>query len=789
MMRVLGLSWRAGLLLAGSLLGAFAAPLWPGDGAVEGSWGAQIHFTSASSGELDMLAKSGARWARTDLSWADTEKQPGVYDFSVYVKLADQLASHGMQPWFVLDYENSLYESRRSVTTPAGRAAFAAWAGAAAKALRGRAIIWEIWNEPNNAHFWVPRPDPPAYLALALAATHAIKAADPSAVIVGPALSTADVDFLRACGRAGLIALWDGLSVHPYRRSAPESAGAEFRALRAVIRRYTPAGQTPPPLLVGEWGYSSAWEGMTENLQASTVARTALFDLASGVPLTIWYDWRDDGVNQYNPEDHFGLVHFPYHAGQFPVYDAKPAYEAAAAQARELKNYRLNKVLIQNSGTAFCLLFERRPGLPESVSPIKLAVWTTNPEQREWVTLPIGPGTFTCVDGLGRPLPEAVTTGPSLQMQLTDLPQYLTPATPSPRLRVLMAAERWPQDLVAPAGSSALVHQTWTNRLAESVGFVLGIEPAPSYRSTPQDTTLYASQNFVLESAPFTVPTDDAPLRVRAGADGWWQETWVAAAPPPEFSMTPLGEKGLRIGMPNAAPGRLLVRAGTADYRTESTSGPPPDATVPLRDFNSPYGTLVTATLTNPGGGLIAQQTLGRVQRIALNPGRPGAGTGLHVAPEGPSNIPGNATVVWDNSPEAETGAPAAIAMHVDFMSGTGNRFYRFAPGLTAITAQWPLRVGFWVYGSDTPVRITLRLRDVTGQVFQPAATLVEGKRWQAVWLDLDPLLCERWDGLNDGIPHTPAIWDSYFIIDKVDDKPAQGTIYLLPPTMLYPAE
>ncbi len=788
-MRVLGLSWRAGLLLAGAWLRAAAAPAWPDDGVVDGSWGVQIHFTSPAAGELNMLGGSGTRWVRTDLSWADTEKRPGVYDFSAYVKLADELASHNLRAWFTLDYENSFYESRRSVATPAGRAAFAAWAGAAAQALHGRAIIWEIWNEPNNAHFWAPRPDPPAYLALALAATHALKAADPAAVVVGPALSTTDADFLRACGRAGLFALWDGISIHPYRRAAPESAGPEFRALRAVIRRYTPADRAPPPLLVGEWGYSSAWEGFTENLQASTVARTALFDLASSVPLTIWYDWRDDGVNPMDPEQHFGLVHNPYLAGHFPVYEPKPAYEAAAALGRELKNYRLNKVLVQNAGNAFCLLFERRPGVPESVAPFKLAVWTADPEQREWVTLPIGPGAFNSVDGRGHPLPEASTTGPSLQLQLTDLPQYLTPVTPSPRLRVLAAAERWPQDLVAPAGSSALVHQTWTNPLTESVGFMLGIEPTPSYREGPQDTTIYASQNFVLESAPFTVPSDDSPLRVRAGADGWWQEMWIAAAPPPEFSLTPLGDQGLRVGLPNAAPGRLLVRAGTADYRTENLSGPPPEATVPLRDFNSPYGTLLTATLTNPGGGIMAQQTLGRVQRVTLNPGRPGAGTGLHVAPEGPSDVPGNATVTWDNSPEADTGAPAALSLHVDFMSGTGDRYYRFAPGLTATTAQWPLRVGFWAYGADTPVRLTVRLRDVTGQVFQPTPALVEGKHWQMVWLDLDPLLCEHSDGLNDGVPHTPAVWDSYFILDKVDAKPAQGTIYLLPPTLVFPAE
>ena len=54
-------------------------------------------------------------------------------------------------------------------------------------------------------------------------------------------------------------------------------------------------------------------------------------NIASGVPISIWYDWRDDGDNPKNPEHRFGLVHREYHEGRDPVYDPKPAYQAMKA--------------------------------------------------------------------------------------------------------------------------------------------------------------------------------------------------------------------------------------------------------------------------------------------------------------------------------------------------------------------------------------------------------------------------------------------------------------------------
>jgi hypothetical protein len=770
---------------------AAALTPWPEDGTVERGWGVNIHFTQAQPGELEMLAASGAYRVRTDFSWADTEKAEGQYDFSAYEQLADALAAQGLRPWFILDYENPLYETQRAVTTEAGRAAFARWAAAAAKDLRGRGVIWEIWNEPNNAHFWQPQPDPHAYVALALDATRAIEAADPDAVVVGPATALVDLNFLRFCGEAGLFALWKGVTVHPYRRDGPETVAADFQQARALLRRYTPAGQTPPVLLAGEWGYSTAWLNVDDDAQAAEVARMELTDLAAGVPLTIWYDWRDDGTDLQDPEQNFGLVRQPYHEGTTPVLEPKPAYEAAATLMRELRFYRLNKALTQDAGYAHLLLFERRPGAPEELPPFKLVAWTAHPDGHETVALPIGPGRFLRVDGRGRVMLDAETAEPSLELQITALPEYLTPVEVSPRLALLAAWEHWPLEYLIQPGAEAFVQSTWTNPLAETQHFTPQIEPAFANGAGQTEITLYPTQSYPQVSASVPLLANGAPIRARAGLEGWWQETWLTPARSLDFDMTPVGDQGLTVSMPGATGGLLAVRAGLDEVRAEATPGAMPSATVPAQDFANIYGVQVSASLTDPNGHLLAQEAFGRVCRMTVPQGHAGSPSGLVTVPEGGPYTSGDAVCRWDNSPPGQAGAPAPapLAWRVDFSSGEGARFYRFEPGVPMSLTEWPRRVGFWVYGDDTPVRITLRLHDVTGQIFQPWPVPVTGKRWQEVWLDLDPARCDHWGALNDGKPIAPLAWDCYFIVDKTSEDPVSGTVYVLPPTIVYNAQ
>jgi len=344
-----------GVLLMSITASAGALP----DPVVPAGLGVNIHFTGEPARDLEMIQAAGFRFIRMDFIWEAIEREKGVYQFEAYDQLTAGLEKRGIRALYILDYSNPLYESDRSVRTAEGRQAFARFAAAAAARYRGRGILWELWNEPNIG-FWVPQPSVDDYMALAKAVFPAIREADPEALRVAPATSGIPLDFLEACFRRGLLDLVDAVSVHPYRQSAPESVVPDYQRLRALIARYRP-DRPDLPILSGEWGYSCVWEGFNDERQGQYLPRQFLTNLSEGIPVSIWYDWHDDGPDPKEPEHHFGTVTLDY--------QPKPAYQAMQRLVAALEGMRFVKRL-QSDPADWLLLFadgERRA----------LAVWTT----------------------------------------------------------------------------------------------------------------------------------------------------------------------------------------------------------------------------------------------------------------------------------------------------------------------------------------------------------------------------------------------------------------------------
>src|SRR5262249_598366 len=146
------------------------------------------------------------------------------------------------------------------------------------------------------------------YVLLGRAVGQAIRAVAPDETFIGPATSGVDLGFLLSCFQGGLLEYFDAVSVHPYRSGGPESVAADHGRLPQLIDYYAPAGKYIP-ILSGEWGYSSAGRG--EEAQGKLLPRQWLTNLANNIPLSIWYDWHDDGPDPSDPEHHFGTVRFP----------------------------------------------------------------------------------------------------------------------------------------------------------------------------------------------------------------------------------------------------------------------------------------------------------------------------------------------------------------------------------------------------------------------------------------------------------------------------------------------
>jgi len=264
-------------------------------------FGVTIEFYRDAHKQAEMMAAAGVRWVRIDLAWSAAEPEPGRYDFRTWDRFVDSFEPLGIRTLFILDYGNRLYDEGLPPSTESGRAAFAAFARAAARHFRGRAL-WEIWNEPNLPQFWAGSPDPAAYVALARAAAAEIRREDPRAWILGPSLGggTFDFKYLDATFALGLLDIVDAVSVHPYGAAYPEAAAAFYDDVRRRIATHAPRRDIP--VVVSEWGY--AVEGLGREEQADYLLRALETNRRSGIPLTIWYNWQEP----ITPWHSFGLL-------------------------------------------------------------------------------------------------------------------------------------------------------------------------------------------------------------------------------------------------------------------------------------------------------------------------------------------------------------------------------------------------------------------------------------------------------------------------------------------------
>ena len=355
--------------------------------------GVNIHFITGHEEDLDRIAAAGFHFIRMDFGWAGTEAEKGKYRWSDYEQLLGGLDRRGIRAVFILDYSNPLYEEQVTSTNPLTHqshqtiaspqhpqsvTAYAKWAAAAAEHFHGRHVVWELWNEPN-IDFWSPKPDARQYTTMALAASKAIRAADPHATLIGPATSTFPWEFLETFFKSGILEYLDGVSVHPYQepRHAPETATADYERLRSLIEHYAPADKSRTiPILSGEWGYSTWERGVTADAQAAFLVRQQLNNLLNQVPLSIWYDWKNDGDDPKENEHNFGTV--------TPDLQPKPAYTAVKTLTHELAGYRIAQRQILDSDRDFLLVCTNSSGGQ------KLVAWTLGEAHEIKVKVPAG---------------------------------------------------------------------------------------------------------------------------------------------------------------------------------------------------------------------------------------------------------------------------------------------------------------------------------------------------------------------------------------------------------------
>lgn len=173
------------------------------------------------------LVSLGVHGIRTDIFWADIETAQGTYNWSAIDTVVNGCEASGLKVLAVVHTEPQ-WSSGQSVwtyapVTAARRTNYAKFCAAAVRRYGKRIAVWEIWNEPNLSMFWKPTPSTSDYLLLLREAVSAMRAVDPSTVIIsggmGGAGAAPDIGhqpWTTAMIQGGADLICDGIATHHY---------------------------------------------------------------------------------------------------------------------------------------------------------------------------------------------------------------------------------------------------------------------------------------------------------------------------------------------------------------------------------------------------------------------------------------------------------------------------------------------------------------------------------------------------------------------------------------------
>jgi hypothetical protein len=280
--------------------------------------------------QLVALAATGATVARSDALWEATEPTAPSDRIHHWLwqfddSIAAALAAHGLTWLPILDYSAPWAQSvpgedhsppRQAADYAAYAAAFAARYGAGGTFWRAHPQLTprpvttiEVWNEPDNAEFWVPAPDAASYAHLYQATRSAIDAVDPAARVIVGGLTDATA-FLPAMVHADpeLVGHVDGVAIHPY--GTPSVVIAKLHVARATLAAL---GMESVPLFVTEFGWTTSPPGSLGYVPAARrpmwIERTleALGHLDCGLAASVLYTWVTPQANAADSQDWFGI--------------------------------------------------------------------------------------------------------------------------------------------------------------------------------------------------------------------------------------------------------------------------------------------------------------------------------------------------------------------------------------------------------------------------------------------------------------------------------------------------
>lgn len=216
---------------------------------------------------------------------------------------------------------------------PRDPAAFGEFARQVAIKYSSRVAAWEIWNEPNLAHYLLP-PTASEYVPLLKAAHSALRSVGSFQPVVTGGLSssrdeTRDVTFISDMYALGARNYFDGIGVHPYTFPYPISAdprggdGGGAAVLPAARATMIANGDSGKSVWVTEFGQPTGSTGASTSEQVQSDIIADAITRANSLPWIaafIIFNTHDLSTDRTNENANFGL--YRYDGSPKPVVPA-----------------------------------------------------------------------------------------------------------------------------------------------------------------------------------------------------------------------------------------------------------------------------------------------------------------------------------------------------------------------------------------------------------------------------------------------------------------------------------
>jgi hypothetical protein len=294
--------------------------------------------------QLEAMRSVGITSVRVDANWSTVQPYgPTTFRWAGLDQVVESIRAVGMSVDLIIDgcppWAAVPSAARQPFSQPASSALYATWAADVANRYSREGVTYfEIWNEPNIAQFWRPKPNPAAYTADLIAAYAAIKRVDPHAFVISGGLAAATssatnyspVSFLQQMYLHGARGSFDGLGDHPYSYPDPPDSYDHWSAWSQMARTVPSIrsvmienGDGSKQVWITEFGAPSIGPAAVGAMAQRTEISQALgyVKKMSWIAAFYIYTWQDS-VNIAPRDNGFGLLSV---SGR-----AKPAFSAVA---------------------------------------------------------------------------------------------------------------------------------------------------------------------------------------------------------------------------------------------------------------------------------------------------------------------------------------------------------------------------------------------------------------------------------------------------------------------------